>query len=152
MWGDITLPQYQLINHGNVDYLMGDYLAELTMAILARQRQKDKRLGFARAIVDMVSTHIKALKEKGIKVVVNAGGMNPIGCRDALKAVCEKAKIPMKIGAVFGDDLTERVGELRKAGGREMYSGEAMPDVEFTSANAYFGAIPIAAALSEGAT
>jgi len=144
------LPQYQLIHQGNVDYLMGDYLAELTMAILARQRKKDKRLGFARAIVDMVSTHIKALKEKGIKVVVNAGGMNPIGCRDALQAVCEKAKIPMKIGAVFGDDLTDRVAELRKAGGREMYSGEPMPDVEFTSANAYFGAVPIAAALAEG--
>mmetsp|Transcript_41752 Transcript_41752/g.129982 ORF Transcript_41752/g.129982 Transcript_41752/m.129982 type:complete len:601 (+) Transcript_41752:46-1848(+) len=151
MWGDIPLPQHQLINKGNVDYLMGDYLAELTMAILARQRKKDKRMGYARAIVEMVGTHIKALKEKGIKVVVNAGGMNPLGCRDALRAVCEKAKIPMKIGAVFGDDLTERVGELRKAGGKEMFTGETMPDVEFTSANAYFGAVPIAAALADGA-
>lgn len=151
MWGDIPLPQHQLIHQGNVDYLMGDYLAELTMAILARQRKKDKRMGYARAIVDMVSTHLKALKEKKIKVVVNAGGMNPLGCRDALRAVCEKAKIPMRIGAVFGDDLTEKVGEMRQNGGKEMFTGEPMPDVEFTSANAYFGAVPIAKALAEGA-
>jgi hypothetical protein len=149
MWGDITMPQFQLIQQGNVDYLIGDYLAEVTMAILARQRKKDPRTGFARAIIDMVSTHIKALKEKKIKVVVNAGGMNPIGCRDALKLVCQKAKIPLKIGAVFGDDMTDRVDELRKAGCREMYSNAPMPDVPFTSANAYFGAIPIAAALKE---
>mmetsp|Transcript_112322 Transcript_112322/g.194772 ORF Transcript_112322/g.194772 Transcript_112322/m.194772 type:complete len:600 (+) Transcript_112322:85-1884(+) len=150
MWGDVPLPQYQLINSGNVDYLIGDYLAEVTMAILSRQRRKDPRAGFARAIVDMVSTHIKALKKKNIKVVVNAGGMNPMGCLDALKKVAEKANIPLKIAAVYGDDLTDSVDALRKANTREMYSGEEMPDKEFASANAYFGAIPIAAALKEG--
>lgn len=150
MWGDIPLPQYQLIEHGNVDYLIGDYLAELTMAILARQRKKDPKQGFARAILDMVSTHIKKLKAKNIKVVVNAGGMNPLGCLDALKKICKNADISMKIGAVFGDDLTDKVDDLRQEGVREMYSNEQMPDKEFASANAYFGALPILAALDEG--
>lgn len=151
MWGDIQLPQYQLIRSGDCDYLIGDYLAELTMAILARQKHKDPKMGYAQAIVDMVRTHITSLHEKKIKIVVNAGGMNPLGCRDALKAVCEKANIPLKIGAVFGDDVTDKVEELRKAGCREMYTNEAFPDAPFTSANAYFGAVPIAAALKEGA-
>jgi len=120
------------------------------MAILARQRKKDPKKGYASAIVEMITEHAVALKEKGIKVVVNAGGMNPLDCREALLAVCEKAGAPMKIGAVVGDDITDRLPELRKAGVTEMYSGEKIPELEIASANAYFGAKPIAAALAEG--
>lgn len=150
MWGDIAWAPTQLIQKGQVNYLMGDYLAETTMAIMARQRAKDANKGYARDIVDMVGKNAKALKEQGIKVVCNAGGMNPIACRDALQKACDKAKVDLRIGAVLGDELTDRVPELRKRGVREMFTGEPMPDVELPSANAYFGAIPIAAALGEG--
>lgn len=150
MWGDIPMAYRQLIEKGNCDYLIGDYLAELTMAILARQRKKDPKKGYAAAIVEMVSESAKALKEKKIKVVCNAGGMNPLACRDMLQKVCEKAGVAMKIGAVIGDELTSRIPDLQRQGVCEMFTGERIPDVEFASANAYFGAKPIAACLAAG--
>lgn len=150
MWGDIPMAYRQLIEKGNCDYLIGDYLAELTMAILSRQRTKDPKMGYASAIVQMVTETAPSLKAKGIKVVCNAGGMNPLACREMLQTVCEKAGAPLKIAAVVGDDITERIGELRTKGVTEMYTGETIPDVEIGSANAYFGAKPIAAALSRG--
>jgi len=149
-WGDIPMASSQLIKQGDCDYLIGDYLAEMTMAILAKQRKKDPRLGFATGLLQMLNDNIKAIKEKNIRVVCNAGGMNPVGCRDALMMLCAKAKVDLKIGAVVGDDITERIPELKQEGVREMFTGEAIPDVDFTSANAYFGAKPIAAALAEG--
>merc|ERR1719171_2662053 len=107
MWGDIPMASTQLIQEGRCDYLMGDYLAEVTMAIMARQRMKDPKQGYARAIVDMVRDNITAIKAQGLKIVVNAGGMNPIACREALEGVCAKAKVALKVGAVLGDDISD---------------------------------------------
>jgi len=150
MWGDIDMAPKQLVNQGDCRYLIGDYLAETTMAILAKQRKKDPRMGFALGIAAMLRDNAKEIKAKGIKVVCNAGGMNPLGCRDALQMVCAQSKIDFKIGCVVGDDITDRVPELRRQGLREMFTGEEIPDFEFMSANVYFGAKPIAAALAEG--
>jgi len=150
MWGDADWIPGQLIEKGDVHYLMGDYLAETTMAIMARQRAKDPKAGFARDILFMVGRHAHALKKKGIKVVVNAGGMNPLGCRDMLQMACAKVNQPLKIGCVTGDEVTSRVSEFRDRGFCEMFTGEAIPAADIPSANAYLGAIPIAAALAEG--
>lgn len=150
MWGDADWIPGQLIEKGDVQYLMGDYLAETTMAIMARQRAKDSKAGFARDILFMIGKHAHALKKKGIKVVCNAGGMNPLGCRDMLQMACAKVNQPLKIGCVMGDEVTSRMSEFRQRDFCEMFTGEKIPSSDCQSANAYFGAIPIAAALAEG--
>ncbi|CAK9021406.1 unnamed protein product [Durusdinium trenchii] len=150
MWGDADWIPGQLIEKGDVHYLMGDYLAETTMAIMARQRAKDPKAGFARDFLFVIGKHAHALKKKGIKVVCNAGGMNPLGCRDMLQMACAKVNQPLKIGCVLGDEVTSRIPEFRERGLCEMFTGEKIPEKDCPSANAYFGALPIAAALAEG--
>ncbi|TYR33116.1 DUF1446 domain-containing protein [Mesorhizobium microcysteis] len=149
-WGDSALGPVQLARSGMVDYLVFDYLAELTMSLLARARAKDPALGFAPDFVDVVKLILKDVAARKIRLVANAGGMNPSACAAALRAVCEGAGVPLRIATVEGDDLTELVGQLRAEGVTEMFSGEAMPD-GIVGANAYLGALPVAAALGRGA-
>ena len=148
-WGDTSMAAPQLVAGGRVDYLVFDYLAEVTMSILAAQKARRPEAGYARDFVDTLAPLLPELQRQGIRVVSNAGGINPLACRDALAAAAEAAGVPLKIGVVLGDDLTARQDELRGRAIAEMYSGAAMP-ARLMSCNAYLGARPIAAALDRG--
>ena len=150
-WGDSAMAAPQLIHGARIDYLVSDYLAEVTMSILARAQAKSPDLGYATDFVQVtMRNHIRDIKAKGIKVVTNAGGINPLACRDALLRVAAEAGVELRVAVVLGDNLTGRAEEFRAAGHREMFSGAAFPD-ETMSVNAYLGARPIARALDEGA-
>ncbi|MBQ0832250.1 acyclic terpene utilization AtuA family protein [Marinobacter sp.] len=150
-WGDTETAAAQLVHKGKIDYLVSDYLAEVTMSIMAGQKMKDPSQGYARDFVETVMGPLLAdIKAKGIRVLTNAGGVNPVACRDALQALCEKAGVDMKIALVLGDDLLPQKQALSKAGITEMASGAPMPAM-MVSLNAYLGASGLAAALDQGA-
>jgi len=149
-WGDTPEAIDQLVSKGNIDYLVFDYLAEVTMSLLARARAKSPEAGFAPDFVRALTPHLAEIKRRGIKVVANAGGVNPRGCCEALTKAAKEAGIDISVGAVLGDDLLERADEMREAGRVEMFSGAPFPDKPM-SMNAYLGARPIAAALDAGA-
>lgn len=150
-WGDSPEGPAQLVRSGNIDYLVMDYLAEITMSILARLKARGPALGYATDFVTMVMKPLaREIAEKGIRVVTNAGGINPVACRDALLKILEEEGVDLKIAVVEGDDLSGAQQKYRDAGTREMFSGGAMPE-KVTSMNAYLGAFPIAAALDAGA-
>ncbi len=149
-WGDSALGAPQLVAAG-VDYLVFDYLAELTMSILVNAKSKDAALGYATDFVDVaMKSVLKDVAAKGIKVVSNAGGMNPRACAAALQKLCGEQGATLKIAVVEGDDVLDRIPALRERGVTEMFSGAALPE-KILSANAYLGAIPVAAALKRGA-
>lgn len=149
-WGDTSTAAEQLVNHGKLDYLVFDYLAEVTMSILAVQRMKDPAQGYARDFVEVMTPLLPAVKAQGMKVISNAGGMNVGACRDALAAAAEAAGISLRIAVVEGDDLTMRQGEFREAGITEMDTGAPFPSM-LVSMNAYLGAPAVAEALRQGA-
>lgn len=150
-WGDSPEGPAQLVRKGGIDYLVMDYLAEITMSILARMKAKKPELGYATDFVSMVMKPLaKEIADKKIRVVTNAGGVNPEACRDALLAVFKDVGVDLKVAVVRGDDLSSRADAYRAAGTTEMFSGAAMPE-RLASVNAYLGAFPIAAALAEGA-
>ncbi|MEH6526184.1 MAG: acyclic terpene utilization AtuA family protein [Sneathiella sp.] len=150
-WGDSQEAPRQLVLKGKVDYLVFDYLAEVTMSILVRAKQKDPEAGYAKDFIGLVMKPlISEIKTRGIKVVVNAGGVNVAACAAALAKVASDAGVSLNIGTVEGDNLTDRIEELRGQGVTEMFSGKSMPE-KMISANAYLGAFPIAAALDAGA-
>ncbi|MGJ7537035.1 MULTISPECIES: acyclic terpene utilization AtuA family protein [unclassified Variovorax] len=152
-WGDSSVGAPQLVGSGQIDYLVFDYLAELTMSILAGARLKKPELGYA---TDFVSVAMKAVLtdvvKQGIRVVSNAGGVNPQGCADALAALAAEQGIALKIAVVSGDDVSPLLPQLRQAQPpvRELQSGAPLPERVLT-ANAYLGARPIQAALDAGA-
>ena len=150
-WGDSQEAPKQLVLKGNVDYLVFDYLAEVTMSILVRAKEKSPDAGYASDFVSLVMKPlIHEIKSRGIKVVANAGGVNVRACAAALAKVAEEAGVDLKIGTVEGDNLADEIESLRVQGTSEMFSGAPMPD-GMISANAYLGAFPIAAALDAGA-
>lgn len=150
-WGDSPQGARQIIEKGNVDYLVMDYLAEITMSILARMKMKSPDMGYAPDFVTKVMKPLaKEIAAKGIKVVANAGGVNVEACRDALEQVFVDEGVTLKIAVVLGDDISAQADDLRREGVIEMFSGVAMP-AKFTSVNAYLGASAIARALDEGA-
>lgn len=150
-YGDSQLAARQLVDKGDVDYLIFDYLAEVTMAILARAHMRDPNYGYA---VDFVTVAMKDVladcARKGIKVVANAGGVNVPECIKALEALCEAEGLNLTIAGVYGDDLSGQADELAKRGMPDMDTGRALPH-KLASANAYLGAQPIADALAAGA-
>lgn len=150
-WGDTETAAAQLVAKGNIDYLVFDYLAEITMSIMAGQRMKDPNAGYA---ADFVKTTMAPLlseiKQKKIKVISNAGGVNPKACVDALNAIAEAQGVDLKIAMIVGDDLTGIKGQLKKDGIQEMYTGMALPPMTL-SMNAYLGAPAITKALDMGA-
>ncbi len=152
-WGDSSVGAPQLVASGQIDYLVFDYLAELTMSILAGARLKKPELGYA---TDFVTVAMRAVLrdviDKGIRVVSNAGGVNPQGCADALAAVAAELGVPLRIAVVTGDDVLPLIPGLREADPpvRELQSGAAMP-AKVLTANAYLGALPVKAALDAGA-
>ncbi|MDR3416816.1 MAG: DUF1446 domain-containing protein [Nevskia sp.] len=148
-WGDTNTAAAQLVQKGNVDYLVFDYLAEITMSILAAKRMKDPNDGYATDFVEHVMAPLLTeIKQRGIRVVANAGGVNPLACKKALEAAAAKAGVAFKVGVVLGDDLLARRKEFADC--TEIDSGKPMPGT-LVSMNAYLGAIPIARALDAGA-
>jgi len=150
-WGDSQEAPKQLVMQGDIDYLVFDYLAEVTMSILVRAKAKDPDAGYAKDFVALVMKPlIREIKARGIKVVANAGGVNVQACAKALAEVATETGTDLKIGTVEGDDLLGQIDELRADGITEMFSGAPLPN-DLISANAYLGAFPIAAALDAGA-
>jgi hypothetical protein len=150
-WGDSPSAPRQLVERAEVDYLILDYLAEITMSILARARSQDPEGGYATDFITQVMKPlIKEIAAKRIKVIANAGGVNLPACRRALEQVAQEAGVTLHIGTVEGDDLMPRLKELRAQDVRELSSGAPLPE-RVMSANAYLGAFPIAAALDAGA-
>jgi hypothetical protein len=150
-WGDSSIGAPQLVQGGAIDYLVFDYLAELTMSIMAGQKQKNPDAGFA---LDFVTVALKSvLKEvaaKGIRVISNAGGMNPAACARLIEKMAAEEGVAIKVAVVEGDDVTPLLPALRAEGVAELQSGKPLPE-RVLSANAYFGALPIKAALDAGA-
>ena len=149
-WGDSEAGATQLVMHGAIDYLVFDFLAEITVSLLARARAKSPDAGYAPDFVRIVASLAGELKSRGIKVVSNGGGVNPKACGEALRKQLQALGIALKVAVVEGDDLSVRADEFRAADVREMFSGAPMPP-QFLSVNAYLGAQPIAAALAAGA-
>lgn len=150
-WGESPHATAQLLGVEGLNMLVYDYLAEITMSIMARARMKDAEAGFATDFVnDAMGRNLKAIAEKGVKVLSNAGGVNPSACAAALRAKIEKAGLSLKVAVVEGDDLIDRAEEFSDR--TEMFSGAPMPPRDkIASMNAYIGAAPIVAALQAGA-
>jgi hypothetical protein len=148
-WGDSPMAIGQLLR-AEVDYLMMDYLAEVTMSLLARARLKDPEAGFAPDFVGYLKPHLAELKRRGIRVASNGGGVNPNACKLALEAAAAELGVPLRVAVVEGDDLMGELDALREESVREWVSGAVLPRTVLT-ANAYLGAIPIAKAFAQGA-
>lgn len=150
-WGDTETAAVQLVRHGEVDYLVSDYLAEVTMSIMAAQKLRNPQAGYAVDFVTAVMAPLaREIAEKKIKVVTNAGGVNPLACREAVLKACEAAGVTLEVAVVLGDDILPRAEEFRAVGIREMDTGAELP-AKIVSMNAYLGGFPIARALAEGA-
>ncbi|MDZ4771613.1 MAG: acyclic terpene utilization AtuA family protein [Planctomycetota bacterium] len=155
-WGDSILAPVRLVNEGPLDYLTLDYLAEVTMSIMQKLRSRNPQAGYATDFVKLIDRILPQLVEKNIKVVANAGGVNPTACMDAVMAVVKKHGFKgVTVGIVEGDDILSRLDELMANGERfaNMDTGAALSTVrkDVTSANVYLGAFPIAEALDRGA-
>jgi plasmid stabilization system protein ParE len=150
-WGDSPDGPRRLVEEGRIDFLVLDYLAEITMSILARVKAKNPDLGYATDFVTMVMKPLaREIAERRIKVVTNAGGVDPEACRKALEAVFREAGIALKVAVVLGDDLSGKVEDFKRRDVREMFTGAPFPE-RLASVNAYLGAFPIAEALDMGA-
>jgi len=150
-WGDWLEAPVRLIEEGPIDYLALDYLAEVTMSILQKQKQADPHLGYARDFPPLIARIAKAMRERGVTVIANAGGVNPIGCAREVARVAPG----LKIAVVLGDDVYGRIDEFLAKGYdmRDMDTGEPIVAIRerILSANAYIGAFPLAEALDTGA-
>ena len=155
-WGDlIDAPYYQVVS-GDIDYLVMDYLAEVTMSILQKQKNKNPKLGYAKDIPELMERILPVCKKKNIKVITNGGGVNPEGCAEAILEAAKKVGITdLKVAVVLGDNINDRIDEIINAGCElnNMETGESIKPVKdkLLSANVYFGAFPIVEALNNGA-
>nr|MBV6631104.1 DUF1446 domain-containing protein [Oceanococcus sp. HetDA_MAG_MS8] len=150
-WGDTQTAARQLVEHGDLDYLVFDYLAEVTLSIMLRQRMKNPQAGFARDFIDPVMRPLlPAIKRQGIRVLSNAGGLNPQACAQALQEAAQAQGIELKVAVVLGDDVRHLQDELRAEGAREMFSDTPMPE-QLITMNAYLGAGGLKQALDAGA-
>ena len=150
-WGDSAEGPKQLVLSGGIDYLVMDYLAEVTMSLLVRARAKSPEAGYA---IDFVDHAMKPLlgeiAARGVRVVANAGGVNPLACRDALEKAITEQGLGLRVAAVLGDDVIDRIDGLRDRGVAEMFSSAALPP-KIASANCYLGMAGIVRALEIGA-
>lgn len=151
-FGDRISAAREMVEGGPIDVLTGDWLAELTMLILARQRLKHgPGAGYARTFLTQMEQVLGTCRDRGIRVVSNAGGLDPQGCADALTEIVDKLGIgPVSIGVVTGDDLMPRMGELDEPW-VNLDTRESPEGISFLTANAYLGGEPITAALAAGA-
>jgi hypothetical protein len=157
MWGDDLDAPRRLAEGGPLDYLMLDYLAEVTMSVLQRQKERDPSQGYARDVVGAIESVLPSIVEGKLKLLANAGGVNPAACAAAVLAMLDRAgaRRKVRVGLVTGDDLMARIDELLAAGHelRHMESGAPLSDVRdrLVAANAYIGSAPLADALALGA-
>ena len=149
-WGDTSTAAKQLVEKGRLDYLVFDFLAEVTMSILAGAKLKNPKMGYATDFVKQVSPLLKDIKEKNVKVISNAGGLNPNACRLILIEEAEKLGIELKIAVVKGDDLSEMAQNFKDQGIQEIENNEGIPE-DCLSINAYLGAPGIVSALDKEA-
>ena len=154
-WGDSLEAPVEQVRRGPLDYLTLDYLSEVTMSILQKQRTRDPKAGYARDFVDMVARVLPDLKERRIRVIANAGGINPKGCCDAVLEAARRQNNALRVGMVAGDDILGQLDQLLARGVelKNMETGEPLSAIraQVQSANVYFGAFPIAQALDQGA-
>lgn len=150
-WGDTNTAAFQLVHLSDINYLVFDYLSEITMSIMAKAMMTNPEHGYALDFVSRVMTPLlKKISDKKIKVISNAGGVNPLACRDALQKVIESQGLDLKVAVVLGDDLMPNQAELKNQNIKEMFNGEDLPS-HLASCNAYLGAVPIRDALDQGA-
>ncbi|RON00995.1 terpene utilization protein AtuA [Pseudomonas brassicacearum] len=149
-WGDTSTAAAQLVEGAQLDYLVFDYLAEITMSILAGARMKDPQAGYATDFIEVLSPLLNQICEQKIRVISNAGGINPLACAAALQAACDKAGVSLNIAVLLGDDLQPQFEQLAACGVKEMFSGAPLPPM-CVSTNAYLGAPGIVEALRLGA-
>ncbi|MFO1416765.1 MAG: acyclic terpene utilization AtuA family protein [Acinetobacter sp.] len=150
-WGDTNTAAFQLVHLSDIDYLVFDYLSEITMSIMAKAMMTDPNHGYALDFVSRVMAPlINKIAEKKIKVISNAGGVNPLACRDALQKIIDEKGLDLKVAVVLGDDVLPKHAELLKQNVQEMFNGDALPH-HVASSNAYLGAIAIRDALDLGA-
>jgi hypothetical protein len=156
-WGDMLTAPVRQVEEGPIDYLMLDYLAEVTMSIMQKQRARDPQAGYARDFVPLMKQILPACVEKDIRVTANAGGVNVAGCGEAVREVARELGLGgrMKIGLVTGDDIMGRLDEFLARGIelRNMDTDEPLSTVidRIQSANVYLGAWPMVDALSQDA-
>lgn len=154
-WGDWLEAPRRQVEGGEVDYLMLDYLAEVTMSILQKQKERDPAMGYARDFIGAMESVLPAVTERGVRVIANAGGVNPPSCASALLEMARARGASLRVGVVTGDDLLPRIDELLAAGHQltHMDTGESLETVRdrVLSANAYLGSAPIVEALEQGA-
>jgi hypothetical protein len=156
-WGDWLEAPVRQVRGGPIDYLMMDYLAEVTMSIMQKQKSRDPKMGYARDFVPLMERILPDLVAKGVKVTSNAGGVNPRGCAEAVLEAARRQGLQgkVKVGLVTGDDILPRLDELLAQGHelRDMETGRPLSDVRdrVLSANAYIGMRPIVEALRGGA-
>lgn len=149
-WGDTSSAAPQLVYSGNIDYLVFDYLAEVTMSILAGAKIKNPDLGYATDFIKHIGPLLTDIKKQGIKVISNAGGINLKSCRKAVLEEAKKAGIELNIAIVEGDNLINQENVLRELPVKELETNKAMPK-GIVSINAYLGAYGIRQALKHGA-
>lgn len=152
-WGDMLTAPIDQVRGGQIDYLMLDYLAEVTMSIVQKQKQRDPKMGYARDFVSLMREILPDCVEKGIKVTANAGGVNVSGCAEAVREVAAELGLSkkFKIGMITGDDILPRLDEFLEKGVKitNMDTGESLAEIrdKVQSANVYLGAKPLVDAL-----
>lgn len=150
-WGDTNTAAFQLVHLTDINYLVFDYLSEITMSIMAKAKMVEPKHGYALDFVSRVMAPLlKKIAEKNIKVISNAGGVNPLACRDALQKIIKEYGLDLKVAVVLGDDLLAQHEQLKQQNIQEMFSGEALPE-QVASSNVYLGAVAIRDALDLGA-
>lgn len=151
-FGDRPSGALEMVEGGPIDVLTGDWLAELTMLILSRIRAKRPGAGYARTFVGQMEQVMGTCLDKGIKVVSNAGGLDPDGCADAVNEIAQKLGLNPTIAYIDGDDLLPRIGELAESGALQPFAGTDLGDItSYLTANAYLGCFGIVDALTKGA-
>jgi hypothetical protein len=156
-WGDMLDAPVRQVEGGPIDYLMLDYLAEVTMSIMQKQRARDPSAGYARDFVPLMRQILPACVERNIRVTANAGGVNVEGCAEAVRETARELGLAgkLKIGTVAGDDIMQRLDEMLERGIelRNMDTNEPLSSVRdrIQSANVYLGAWPMVEALNQGA-
>jgi hypothetical protein len=150
-WGDWLEAPVRLIEQGPIDYLILDYLAEVTMSILQKQKEENAELGYARDFPPLIARVAKLMRDRDVKVIANAGGVNPIACAREVRRLAPQ----LKVAVVLGDDIHSRLDDLleRNIFLKNMETGQPLSDIRdrILSANAYIGAFPLAEALATGA-
>ena len=150
-WGDSPQAPIDLVDSANIDYLTMDYLAEVTLSIMQKQKNKNPQAGFARDFIDFLKNSLPQIKKKGIKIITNAGGVNPIQCRKEILKIAKDLNIDVKVAAITGDDIFTDIDNLIANGAdfKNLDSGlEVAPILkDICSANVYIDSFNIAEAL-----